>query len=327
MSSSNNEEKVQDASLMEEKVSEPIENIPEIEPVPLDQAAAADQAAAEIEADIAEMFSSDEQEELLDAIPVLSPSAANLERALTEEVVFGDNEEEESLACAVCYTALDKDNIVNTPCNHTYCWECFFKWVTNAPTCPMCRRNFVSENAWYQNRDVEQDRNNTRELINIYQRELVSLSNDFRGINNSIKCAEIKLAKVKYENGENIRRLISSREQISYNEGFISGQKDVNNNMFSSKFMKQQSNSNSPWFQGYSKAQWELRFTNRVTSGSSVHIPKSISELNDSEVDEYNKHSMGFKIETTNGKINISKKTEIDEKTQERLVVEEEKVF
>ena len=52
------------------------------------------------------------------------------------------------------------------------------------------------------------------------------------GINKSIKCAEIKLAKVKYENGENIRRLISSREQISYNEGFISGQKDVNNNMF-----------------------------------------------------------------------------------------------
>jgi len=309
MSGSNNEEKVQDASLMEEKVGDisPISYISGDEAAEASGAAPeASGAAAAIEEDIVDLFSSDEEEELL--TPALSPTGANLERALTEEVVFGVDEDDESLACSVCYTALDKNNIVNTPCNHVYCWECFFKWVTNSPTCPMCRKNFVSENAWYQNRDVEQDRNDLRELVNIYQREVIGLSKEFKSINMSIKCAGIKLAKVKCENSENMRRLISSRQQISYNDGYIAGQKDVNNNLFKRKFMRHQSNLNTPWFQGYSKAQWEIRYTNRATSGAKPHIPKSIGELEEDQVKEYNKHSMGFKI---------------DKKTEKNTILEE----
>lgn len=286
MSSSNIEEKMEDLSLMEEKVGE-------VEPISYisgDEAAA--EEPAEADTDIAEIFSSDEEEELLTPAPSLSPSAVNLAKAL-DEVAWKNKED--TLACSVCYTALDKSNIVNTPCKHVYCWECFFKWVTNAPTCPMCRKNFVSENAWYENRDVDQDRNDLRELVNIYQRELVSLSLEFKNVNKSLNCSILKLTKTKHENDENMRRLISSREQIAYNEGYIGGQRDVNNNLFKEKFMRQQCNLNTPWFQGYSKAQWEIRYTDRATSGPKLHIPKSIGELNEDEMGEYNKHNMGFK--------------------------------
>ena len=282
---SHNEEKVQDVLPMEEKVG--------------------DETAAPVadNEDIANMFSSDE--ELSNQIPSLLSSAENLERALTEEAVFGINEDNETMSCSVCYIVLNKNNIVNTPCKHTYCWECFFKWITNSPTCPMCRKNFVSENAWYQNRDVEQDRNDLRELVNIYQRELITLSNEFKDINKSLKRSVIKLTNVKHENAENMRRLVSSRQQISYNDGYIGGQQDVNNNKFSKKFMRIQSNLNTPWFQGYSKAQWEIRFTNRVTSGDTEHKPKHRDEVSDDESKEYNKHYMGFKIESKTEKNTI----------------------
>lgn len=301
---SHNEEKVQDASPMEEKVGDeasatgtnsstqprtpmgrPSSPRPllhsnlYVQPPMVPLLSATD-------TDIANMFSSGE-EELLNQTPSLSSSAENLERALTGESIFGVNEDNESLACSVCYIALNKSNIVNTPCKHTYCWECFFKWVTTAPTCPMCRKNFVSENAWYQNRDVAQDRNDLRELVNIYQRELITLSRGFKSINKSLNRSVIKLTNVKLKTEENMRRLISSRQQISYNDGYIGGQQDVNNNIFNKKFMRQQSSLNTPWFQGYSKAQWEIRFTNRATSGAKIHTQKSVSKLN-SEVEEYN---------------------------------------
>ena len=59
--------------------------------------------------------------------------------------------------------------------------------------------------------------------------------------------------------------------------------------------MRNQSSLNTPWFQGYSKAQWEIRFTNRTTSGERQHTPKDIDGLSNCE--EYNKHNMGFKVE------------------------------
>ena len=47
------------------------------------------------------------------------------------------NEEEKT--CPVCYGLLD-ENVVETPCKHLICSDCFFKCET--PTCPLCRRKF-----------------------------------------------------------------------------------------------------------------------------------------------------------------------------------------
>ncbi len=305
MSNINEEEKVE-ASLLEE------EKVPDVEPI--SYVSQEEETPADIEENIAEAFNDageddtddDETEPELDdetdgeelVETPMSSAARNLETGLTVEIIkrVENNDTEETLACSVCYTELDKNNIVNTPCNHSYCWECFFKWIHTAPTCPMCRKNFVSENAWYENRDIQNDRDELRELVNIYQRELVGLSREFKHVNMEIRKADIRLSKIKKENNDNLTRLISSRELISYNEGYIAGQRDVTNDMFKNKYIKEQSKFNTPWFQGYSKAQWELRFTNRISSGNREPRIKKYGEVDNEEIKEFNKHNMGFKI-------------------------------
>lgn len=41
--------------------------------------------------------------------------------------------------CPVCF----EDAEVCTPCSHTYCRECLYRWCDKKGTCPMCRSQFV----------------------------------------------------------------------------------------------------------------------------------------------------------------------------------------
>tara|TARA_X000000950_G_C13885996_1_gene648880 strand:- start:116 stop:1429 length:1314 start_codon:yes stop_codon:yes gene_type:complete len=50
--------------------------------------------------------------------------------------------------CSVCYKSLDTHRMVCTPCNHTYCVDCFFKWLKESKTCAMCRSNLVDYSRW-----------------------------------------------------------------------------------------------------------------------------------------------------------------------------------
>jgi len=49
------------------------------------------------------------------------------------------------MECSVCYTDLTLKNIVNTKCNHLFCKECFWKWADENNSCPMCRKNIISQ--------------------------------------------------------------------------------------------------------------------------------------------------------------------------------------
>jgi len=46
--------------------------------------------------------------------------------------------------CPICFQPLFAHNIVNVPCKHNTCSKCFFRWIRNNPTCPICRLNFTS---------------------------------------------------------------------------------------------------------------------------------------------------------------------------------------
>lgn len=48
------------------------------------------------------------------------------------------------MECSICYCELTLKNIVNTRCSHTFCSSCFWKWVGNNNTCPMCRSGVVT---------------------------------------------------------------------------------------------------------------------------------------------------------------------------------------
>ena len=110
--------------------------------------------------------------------------------------------------CSICYIDLNENNIVNTECTHVYCWECFFKWIRMNPTCPLCRHNFVSENAWYQNRDIDEDIDNLRHLSNMLQMEVVEKSLDIRSL-------EKRYFKLKQQYDE-VKQIINAKWEDLY---------------------------------------------------------------------------------------------------------------
>ena len=71
--------------------------------------------------------------------------------------------------CCVCYKPCTGKNVVNTPCGHIYCRDCFFRWIRVRPTCPMCRRDFTSIAAM-SNDEIREDVHNITQL---YRRTII----------------------------------------------------------------------------------------------------------------------------------------------------------
>ena len=59
--------------------------------------------------------------------------------------------------CSICYEDLTVENSVATPCNHKFCRTCFFKWLHESTTCPMCRNNYVEYTEWDYKRPLENE--------------------------------------------------------------------------------------------------------------------------------------------------------------------------
>lgn len=76
--------------------------------------------------------------------------------------------------CAICYTELTTKNTVATPCNHLFCSKCFFKWLHESKTCPMCRKNYVEYSKWDYERPFEDELSHEFKLF----RDIISRSSD-----------------------------------------------------------------------------------------------------------------------------------------------------
>lgn len=46
--------------------------------------------------------------------------------------------------CPICSDDLTLENTVNTECNHTFCKKCFWKWIKENNTCPLCRHSILA---------------------------------------------------------------------------------------------------------------------------------------------------------------------------------------
>ena len=44
--------------------------------------------------------------------------------------------------CGICRDEIKPMDLVKTPCNHTFCRKCFFKWLSKKETCALCRTKF-----------------------------------------------------------------------------------------------------------------------------------------------------------------------------------------
>ena len=59
------------------------------------------------------------------------------------------------MECPTCYCELNINNIVNSQCGHTFCKDCFWKWVNDHKKndCPMCRADIINNNKFKQEKN------------------------------------------------------------------------------------------------------------------------------------------------------------------------------
>ena len=59
------------------------------------------------------------------------------------------------MECPTCYSNLNIKNIVNAQCGHTFCKDCFWKWVNDHKKndCPMCRSDIINNNRFKQEKN------------------------------------------------------------------------------------------------------------------------------------------------------------------------------
>jgi septal ring factor EnvC (AmiA/AmiB activator) len=47
--------------------------------------------------------------------------------------------------CSICYNDIPINKLVNTSCNHIFCNTCFFRWMYDNKTCPICRHQMIKD--------------------------------------------------------------------------------------------------------------------------------------------------------------------------------------
>lgn len=151
-----------------------------------------------------------------------------------------EEEKEETPSCAVCYTSLNVENIVNTTCNHKYCKKCFFRWMKTSPSCPLCRKNLVSRSQWYENCDMNAELTELQSMAETAVTELTRINRQLT--NKTILNENLTRAnkQMKIWNQEEMRRKISLREDIDYSRGYL---KALNEN-FPGFLMREQAKKN-----------------------------------------------------------------------------------
>jgi hypothetical protein len=192
------------------------------------------------------------QEEKVESAPI--EEKTNTEEDVEEGKENEGKTEENELKCIVCYTELNVKNIVNTQCDHKYCWECFFKWIKSNPTCPYCRCNFMSEDAWYENRDVNQDVDNLRDMANMLQLELIKTSTRLHCIEKRKKSLKRKVKLLERKRELNLQSIVSSNAQIEYMRGYHSA---LRGDEKDGRFAK--TNFKSEWFRGFTMGVYEMQ--------------------------------------------------------------------
>ena len=123
------------------------------------------------------------------------------------------------IECCVCYKK-KKNNIVTTPCGHHYCTKCFFRWMEQDNTCPMCRRDLL-------NREPQRLDFNTleTEVVQLYMENINAISETTMS---QIENTKLKiLIKEKKEITEQLlTRQISLTEQIQKTRTILKKEKN-----------------------------------------------------------------------------------------------------
>lgn len=147
-----------------------------------------------------------------------------------EEQESEEEEEEEEPMCSICYNTLTIKNIVNTKCNHTFCKNCFYRWIEVNATCPQCRDPIDSHTTLTDEQIV-------RECTEIYTNYRTNLKDWSRNMKRNKRLItencklQIENIRVKEESRTFIARIDRLNKDIemnnAYNLGCISAKNEI----------------------------------------------------------------------------------------------------
>lgn len=97
--------------------------------------------------------------------------------------------------CCVCYKETSYLNVVNTPCKHNVCSNCFFRWIKISPSCPICRLDFTSWDRLTFD-DINTELNNVNEMFRTVVSEHNHLLLRKKNLENKVKDSRVELKDI-----------------------------------------------------------------------------------------------------------------------------------
>lgn len=133
------------------------------------------------------------------------------EKEIVEESL---NQKKNKIQCGVCYDELTVTNAVSTPCNHQFCSNCFFKWLKESNTCPLCRNKYTRYRKWdYEDINMEAVThefnlfrdviNRTKNALSEHYNKKEKLKKEIKDMNNYISVNNIHIT----DKQESVRRM------------------------------------------------------------------------------------------------------------------------
>ena len=122
---------------------------------------------------------------------------------------------EESLAkddlrqCNICFDDIKSNMLVNTPCGHTFCNDCFFEWMKENYTCPCCRTLIIK-------REENQQRvlSVNRAEIAVQEQEIEELTEDVGNLRRLQKVHKRRITHMEKNNKKLMARQMRVRMML-----------------------------------------------------------------------------------------------------------------
>ena len=141
--------------------------------------------------------------------PSETSSVKNL-KVKTESMAESQNKDN-FRQCNICFEDTKPDMLVNTPCGHIFCCDCFFEWMKQNYTCPCCRTLLIKR----EESQLETLRVNRSEIA-VQEEHIGELQEDLTNLRRLQKIHKRRIKKLKQSNEEQFERQIRLRKMLSH---------------------------------------------------------------------------------------------------------------
>ena len=111
--------------------------------------------------------------------------------------------------CNICFDDIKPNMLVNTPCGHTFCSDCFFEWMKENYTCPCCRTLVIK-------REENQQRvlSVNRAEIAVQEQEIEELTEDVGNLRRLQKVHKRRITDLQKRNEKQMGRQLRMRAML-----------------------------------------------------------------------------------------------------------------